>query len=69
MEVNKMGWNDHDDRLMELADEFEMAGIGYERAYEMALDIRTDEMLSGDIVSESAIFQIAEDEIEEMGMS
>ena len=56
-----MGWNDHDDRLMELADQFESAGMEYTKAYEMALDIRTDEILSGDIVSESGIMQIVID--------
>jgi hypothetical protein len=61
-----MGWNDHDDRLMEIADTFESFGIEYTKAYEMALEIRTDEMLGGDLISEDGIFQIANDEMEEM---
>lgn len=59
-----MGWNDHDDRLMSIADTFESFGIGYERAYEMALDIRTDEMMGSDYVSEDSLFAIANDEME-----
>lgn len=61
-----MGWNDHDDRLMEIADLFESYAIGYDRAYEMALDIRTDEMLGGDLLSEDSLMQIAWDESKEM---
>jgi hypothetical protein len=60
-----MGWNDHDDRLMELADEFEMAGIEYTKAYEMALDIRQDEIREGEILSDMALYQIINDEMEE----
>ena len=61
-----MGWNDHDDRLMQIADMFEGYGMAYDKAYEMALDIRTDEMLSGDIISEASLMQIAWDATEEM---
>lgn len=61
-----MGWNDHDDRLMSIADMFEGYGMPYEKAYEMALEIRTDEIVSGDIVSEMSLQQIAWDETEEM---
>jgi hypothetical protein len=50
-----MGWNDHDDRLMVIADILEGAGMPYEMAYEKALEIRED-----------ALMQIAIDEIEEM---
>lgn len=56
-----MGWNDHDDRLMSLADMFEESGMEYTKAYEMALEIRTDEIVSGEILSESAIMGICYD--------
>lgn len=56
-----MGWNDHDDRLMELADMFSDAGMEYTQAYDKALEIRTDEILSGEILSESAIMGICYD--------
>lgn len=59
-----MGWNDHDDRLMELAYQFEMAGVEYDRAYERALEIRTDEMISGDFVSMDSVFQMIDEELE-----
>jgi hypothetical protein len=60
-----MGWNDHDDRLMELADEFEMAGIGYERAYEMALELRTEEILDNDgPCDQQYILDLIDDEME-----
>jgi hypothetical protein len=60
-----MGWNDHDDRLMEMADQFEMAGMEYTKAYEMALDIRQDEIREGEILSDMALYQIINDEMEE----
>jgi hypothetical protein len=61
-----MGWNDHDDRLMVIADILEGAGMPYEMAYEKALEIRVEEMMDYEIVSENALFQIAIDEMEEM---
>jgi hypothetical protein len=60
-----MGWNDHDDRLMSLSDMFQDYGIPYPECYEMALDIRTDEITSGEIISESALMSIAFDASEE----
>jgi len=59
-----MGWNDHDDRLMDIADALEGYGMGYIAAYELALEIRTDEMLGGDMVSAEALWLMALDAIE-----
>jgi hypothetical protein len=60
-----MGWNDHDDRLMELADQFEMGGIAYDRAYEMALELRTEEILDGDgPCDQQYILDLIDDEME-----
>jgi hypothetical protein len=53
---------------MEIDEMLQMEGVPYPRSYDIALDIRTDEMLSGDIVSDLALFQIAADECEEMGI-
>jgi hypothetical protein len=39
-----MGWNDHDDRLMMLAEQFEDEGLSYEDAYDKALEMRTEEL-------------------------
>jgi hypothetical protein len=60
-----MGWNDHDDRLMVIADILEGAGMGYDKAYEMALEIRTDELCGEDWVSEESLMQYAYDLMEE----
>lgn len=60
-----MGWNDHDDRLMSMSDMFQDYGIPYPECYEMALDIRTDEITSGDIISEESLMAIAFDASEE----
>lgn len=59
-----MGWNDHDDRLQSMADCIESYGVEYTKAYEMALDIRTDEMLGGDLISEDALASFAFDLME-----
>lgn len=56
-----MGWNDHDDRLMSLSDMFQDYGIPYPQCYEMALEIRVEEIRSGEILSESAIMGICFD--------
>jgi hypothetical protein len=56
-----MGWNDHDDRLMAIADILEGYGMEYTRAYEKALEIRTEEMLGAEYVSEMALAQIGMD--------
>lgn len=64
-----MGWNDHDDRLMEMADQFEMAGLPYPLAYEKALEIREDEIREGEIISETALYQIVIDTMEEKGIA
>lgn len=64
-----MGWNDHDDRLMEMADQFEMAGLPYTIAYEKALEIREDEIREGEILSETALYQIVNDTMEENGIA
>jgi hypothetical protein len=61
-----MGWNDHDDRLMVIADILEGAGMPYEMAYEKALEIRVEEMLDTEYVSEEGLMQWAYDEMEEM---
>lgn len=60
-----MGWNDHDDRLMSISDMFQDYGIPYPECYEMALDIRTDEIRSGDIISEESLMAIAFDASED----
>lgn len=59
-----MGWNDHDDRLMDIADILEDAGMAYVPAYELALEIRTDEMRGADMLSEDALMQMALDAME-----
>lgn len=61
-----MGWNDHDDRLMVIADILEGYGMTYEKAYEKALEIRTEEMMGAESVSESELQSIAWDECEGM---
>jgi hypothetical protein len=60
-----MGWNDHDDRLMSMSDMFQDYGIPYPECYEMALEIRTDEIVSGEIISESSLMAMAFDASEE----
>ena len=60
-----MGWNDHDDRLMVIADILEGYGVDYEKAYSLALEMRTDEMLGGDLISEDSLAAIAFDEMGE----
>ena len=56
-----MGWNDHDDRLMMISEELEDAGMPYEQAYMTALDIRVEEMATGEYTSAEYILAIAED--------
>lgn len=59
-----MGWNDHDDRLMDIADILEGYGMGYIPAYELALEIRTDELRGAEWASENALMQMARDAME-----
>jgi len=56
-----MGWNDHDDRLMMISETLEDEGVEYPLSYEIALDIRQEEIRTGEIESLDYIFAIAED--------
>lgn len=60
-----MGWNDHDDRLMALADIAESAGLEYAEAYALAIDTRTEELRGSDPVSEESFYAYALDIAEE----
>ena len=50
---------------MVIADILEGYGVDYEKAYSLALEMRTDEMLGGDLISEDSLAAIAFDEMGE----
>lgn len=54
-----MGWNDRDDRLMLIADILEGYGMEYPKSYEMAVELREDELRYGEFFSEDALMQMA----------
>lgn len=63
-----MGWNDHDNRVMEYSDSIEMGGVPYEHAYSIALDIVEDQIRDGEwseYVSESYLSEMVDQYIDE----